>query len=128
MFFFQRLDDWMFDDPPDRITLSEDHRAYVRLPARGILAVSRTLWLISTCSWTNILMPLTFTALMLDPVSLSISTAFWLNFLALLPVFGLFRYASEVLSVEAPTFVKLIWDFSLGPFSPDVEVRDRESH
>jgi hypothetical protein len=68
-------------------------------------------------------MPLTITALVLDPVSLSVSTSFWLNFLALLPVIGLFRYSSEVLSVEAPAFVKLVWDFTVGPFSPDVEVR-----
>jgi hypothetical protein len=123
---FQRIDDWMFNDPPDRITLSEDNRAYVRLPARGLRFVTRTLWLIATCSWTNILIPFTILALILDPVSLSISTSFWLNFSALLPVIGLFRYSSEVLSVEAPASIKLIWDFTLGPFSPDVEVRSQE--
>jgi hypothetical protein len=123
MSFLQRMDDWMFEDPPDRITLSEDNRVYVRLPARGVLSILQTLWLVTTCSWTNLLMPLTITALVLDPVSLSVSTSFWLNFLALLPVIGLFRYSSEVLSVEAPAFVKLVWDFTLGPFSPDVEVR-----
>ena len=138
MSLLQRIDDWMFNDPPDRITLSEDSRAYVRLPALGLRSISRTLWLIATCSWTNILMPITLMALLLDPASLAISTAFWLNFMALLPVIGLFRYSSEVLSVEAPAFVKLIWDFTLGPFSPDVEVsvyernskrtRKRETH
>jgi hypothetical protein len=123
MSFLQRMDDWMFEDPPDRITLSEDNRVYVRLPARGVLSIMQTLWLVTTCSWTNLLMPLTITALVLDPVSQSVSTSFWLNFLALLPVIGLFRHSSEVLSVEAPAFVKLVWDFTLGPFSPDVEVR-----
>jgi hypothetical protein len=73
-------------------------------------------------------MPFTFMALVLDPTTLSASVAFWLNFLALLPVIGLFRYSSEVLSVEAPSFVKLVWSFTLGPFSPDVEVREYMSY
>jgi hypothetical protein len=123
MWFLQRIDDWMFYDPPDRITLSEDERAYVRLPAQALRWVARTLWTITTCSWTNILMPFTFTALILDSTSLSTSMTFWLNFVALLPVIGLFRYSSEVLSVEAPPLIRLLWNSTLGPFSPDVEVR-----
>jgi len=67
-------------------------------------------------------------ALVLDPTSLSGSTTFWLNFLALLPVIGLFRYSSEVLSVEAPSFIRLVWRFTLGPFSPDVEVGEYTSY
>jgi hypothetical protein len=73
-------------------------------------------------------MPLTFLALVLDSTSLSACSAFWLNFFALLPVIGLFRYSSEVLSVEAPSFIKLVWDFTLGPFSPDVEVREFDGY
>jgi hypothetical protein len=128
MWPLQRIDDWMFHDPYDRITLSEDHRAYVRLPARALQSIARALWIIATCSWTNIMMPFTFMALVLDPTTLSASTAFWLNFLALLPAIGLFRYSSEVLSVEAPSLVKLVWSFTLGPFSPDVEVREYMSY
>jgi hypothetical protein len=122
MWLLQRIDDWMFHDPSDRITLSEDDRAYVRVPARALRSIARALWLIVTCSWTNTLIPFTFMALVLDPTSLSASTTFWLNFLALLPVIGLFRYSSEVLSVEAPSLIRLGWSFTLGPFSPDVEV------
>jgi hypothetical protein len=128
MSLLQPIDDWMFHDPPDRITLSEDHRAYVRLPARALRSIARALWSISTCSWTNILMPFTFMALVFDPTTLSDSTGFWLNFLALLPVIGLFRYSSEVLSLGASSFVKLVWSFTLGPFSPDVEVREYRSN
>lgn len=128
MWLLQRIDEWLFHDPPDRITLSEDERAYVRLPARALRSIARTLWSIATCSWTNFLMPFTFMALVLDPTSMSAATTFWLNFLALLPAMGLFRYSSEVLSVEAPSFIRLVWNFTIGPFSPDVEVRKCTSY
>jgi len=119
---FRLIDEYLFLDSPDRITLCDDNRAHVRLPARGLRSIAQTIWLIITCSWTNILLPFTLAALLLDPGTSEVSHIFWLNYLALLPVVGLFRYASEVLSVAAPSLVRMVWSFTLGPFSLDTEV------
>ena len=122
MSLLRRIDVFLFHDSCDHISLCDDSRVQVRLPARGLRAIARTVWLITTCSWTNLLLPLTVAAMILDFGALAPSTAFWLNYLALFPVVGLFRYASEVLSVAAPSPVRMVWSFTLGPFSLDIEV------
>ena len=127
MSWMQRTERYLFEDPHDRITLCDDSRAHVRLPARALRSVVQTIWLILTCSWTTILIPIMILALRLDSTAIDITTFFWLNCLALLPAIGLFRYASEVLSVEAPALVKTVWGFTLEPFSLDVEVCEYSS-
>ena len=122
MFWTRSIEQYLFHDPHDRITLCDDNRAHVRLPARALRSVAQTTWLVLTCSWTTILIPVMIFVLRLDPATIDDTTFFWLNCLALLPATGLFRYASEVLSVEAPALVKTAWAFTLGPFSLDVEV------
>lgn len=128
MSLIRRCDEYLFHDPDDRITLCDDSRAHVRLPARALRSTGRNAWLIATCSWTNVLCPITLFAIMLDPSNLSLSASFWLNYTALISLVGLFRYASEVLSVEAPAPVKKIWNATLGSFSPDLEVSSLEDN
>jgi hypothetical protein len=122
MSLLRSIEVYLFQDPDDRITLCDDSRAHVRLPARTLRYIARNVWLVATCSWTNILIPFTLAALISDPSALGRSTSFWLHYLALLPVVGLFRYASEVLSVDGPALIRTLWGFTLGPFSLDVEV------
>jgi len=118
---YRAIDDYLFLEPGDRITLCQDHRAIVRLPARSVRAAARSLWLLLTCSWTTLLLPVTIFA-SVSSGSAGKSASFWLDYLALLPCIGLFRYGSETLSLSAPSAVARTWNASFGAFSLDLEV------
>ncbi|SMQ56092.1 unnamed protein product [Zymoseptoria tritici ST99CH_3D7] len=47
---------------------------------------------------------------------------FWLNLVALLPLFGAFRYSTEVLSAAASPNVGRVWDSTLGAFNLDLAI------
>lgn len=119
MSFVQHVDRILFDEPLDRLTVYDDNRAYVRLPARALRSLARQIWLLYTCSWTLFLLPLTITALALRSVELESTPKFWLHYWALLPAVGVFRHASEALSVS--TTSKIFGEI-LVLLSIDVEV------
>lgn len=63
-------------------------------------------------------------AITLDHKEIDANSSFWISYIALLHISGPFRYATEVLSVASPA-IRLVWSFTLGPFSPDLEVKNQ---
>ncbi|KAM0712258.1 hypothetical protein Q7P37_011352 [Cladosporium fusiforme] len=117
----RNVDRFLYHESQDRMTAYVDSRAYVRLPARALRSIARETWLLLTCSWTVLLLPVTVTALALRGAELDSALKFWLHYVALLPVVGVFRYASEALSVSVSTTRK-ICGMVLVLISIDIEV------
>lgn len=121
----RNVDLFLYHESQDRMTAYVDSRAYVRLPARALRSIARETWLLLTCSWTVLLLPVTVTALALRGAELDSALKFWLHYVALLPAVGIFRYASEALSVPVSTTRK-ICGMVLVLISIDIEVNSRQ--
>lgn len=117
----ESMDDFLYAERADRVSLCTDHRPYIRIPARGLRGIARVLW--TTFSWTTVFLPLIPMAIAVSKFRWSPDCVFWLNLVALLPLFGAFRYSTEVLSAAASPNVGRVWDSTLGAFNLDLAVR-----
>lgn len=116
MSIYQRVDDYLFK--PDQ----SDDSSSEQLPVRVARGATRTLWLIFTCSWTVVLIPIIPLAIVAGQCDWNDEAKFALNYLALLPLVGIFRYGSEILSIDAPPPCRKLWDVAVGAFTLDLEV------
>ena len=83
MSLYKRIDDYFLkarepDDPPTR---RQDARAHVREPAKIVFALGKNTWLLATCSWTNVLLPLIPVALAVSARNANGATEFWVNYI-----------------------------------------------
>ncbi|KXT10408.1 hypothetical protein AC579_7841 [Pseudocercospora musae] len=121
MSIYTRVDDYLFQD--DGHVCRDHQRPYVHYPSRGARSLARTLWLLLTCSWTVFFIPVIPVAIVAGSRSdWSAGITFALNYVALLPLVGVFRYGSEILAIEAPPPCRKIWDVAVGAFTLDLEV------
>jgi hypothetical protein len=123
MNIFQRVDDYLFEERRDIITSCQEDRVHIRWPARAAHSLARSIWLLGTCSWTNIFLPLIPLAICFGTSDRNHAAVFALNYLALLPTIGLFQYGNEVLSASVGDNLRTTWDLTIGVFSIDIEVR-----
>ncbi|EME80716.1 uncharacterized protein MYCFIDRAFT_51083 [Pseudocercospora fijiensis CIRAD86] len=118
----KRIDAFLFPNGEDQERLCGDQRLYIQYPSRGARSLARTLWLLLTCSWTVIFIPVIPVAIVAGRREWSSGITFSLNYVALLPLVGIFRYGSEILAVDAPPPCRKIWDVAVGAFTLDLEV------